>query len=79
MDIVVNGRLYREVELAPPSKLEHLHEEAHHEARRLEESLPRQSPRRQEYWTRPILERVRAAHSTLGALLDESLDRFETE
>lgn len=73
MDLVVNKRYYANVEEMPEWKLEHLHTEAVHEVRRLEERMAHHDKLRLKYVSRPMLYRLVRVRDKLKALLDDVL------
>jgi hypothetical protein len=73
VDLVVNKRYYANVEEMPEWKLEHLHTEAVHEVRRLEERMAHHDKLRLKYASRPMLHRLLVVRDKLKELLDETL------
>jgi hypothetical protein len=73
VDLVVNKRHYANVEEMPEWKLEHLHNEAVHEVRRLEARMVHHDKARLKYVSRPMLYRLVQVRDRLKALLDEYL------
>lgn len=73
MELVVNKRYYAQVEELPEWKLTHLHNEAVHEVRRLQERMVHHDKLRLKYQSQPMLRRLILVRDTLKELLDDIL------
>jgi hypothetical protein len=74
VDLVVNKRYYANIEELPEWKLTHLHNEAVHEVRRLQERMVHHDKLRLKYQSRPMLHRLILVRDKLRELLDDILD-----